>query len=246
MPHGKVGKNEGTGNRLFDLSRNGNQGILNGTTWAPGRDGLALELNGSTDYIDAGGAVVLTPPFSFLAMIYPTTFATSGRCVISLSDDTSTGDQHALIISDAGGGSPGNDVSAMSRDGGAFQSAVSTKGLTVNTWHTVAGVWRSNDLREAFVDGGNIGTNTGSATPSTMNVTEIGRLSDSTPNWEFQGLMGLGRIINRALSVSEILRFHINPYAMFEDGINPTLLFVAAAPPTGLPAGSLSLLGAGN
>ena len=47
--------NEGTGDRVFDLSGNRNDGTLvNNASWTKGRFGSAIICDGTSDYIDCG------------------------------------------------------------------------------------------------------------------------------------------------------------------------------------------------
>ena len=51
---------EGAGNRTYDLTHNGNDGVLtNGPLWKPGRNGAEIEFDGSNDYVDCGSSASL-------------------------------------------------------------------------------------------------------------------------------------------------------------------------------------------
>ena len=51
---------EGSGNRTYDLTHNGNDGVFqNGPLWKPGRNGAAIEFDGSNDYVDLGNPASL-------------------------------------------------------------------------------------------------------------------------------------------------------------------------------------------
>jgi hypothetical protein len=43
--------NEGSGDTVYDVSGNGNHGVINGASWVNGINGKALSFNGSSDYI---------------------------------------------------------------------------------------------------------------------------------------------------------------------------------------------------
>ncbi|MCX6013468.1 MAG: hypothetical protein NTV30_08710, partial [Chloroflexi bacterium] len=43
---------EGSGNKVKDSSKNGNDGKLTGTKWVDGKFGKALDFNGSSDYVE--------------------------------------------------------------------------------------------------------------------------------------------------------------------------------------------------
>ena len=52
--------NEGSGNKVFDLSGNGNTGTLQGTTpsWTSGKYGSAVLLPGTDEYINCGSKAI--------------------------------------------------------------------------------------------------------------------------------------------------------------------------------------------
>ncbi len=54
--------NEGSGNKVFDLSGNGNTGTFVGdVVWTPGQSGNAIYVPGSNDYINCGNGSTLNP-----------------------------------------------------------------------------------------------------------------------------------------------------------------------------------------
>ena len=61
--------NEGSGNRIYDLTNNGNDGVLtNGPLWKPGRNGAAIEFDGNNDRIECGSNTsLLSGAFSISA-----------------------------------------------------------------------------------------------------------------------------------------------------------------------------------
>lgn len=49
--------NEGSGDRIYDLSGNGNEGVFGGNPlWKPGQRGQSIDFDGIADYIDCGNA----------------------------------------------------------------------------------------------------------------------------------------------------------------------------------------------
>lgn len=218
--------NEGGGTIVRDLLRRKDATLQNtASPW----NVYGVLLDGSNDYLSSS-CPVSAPPFTVAAIVRPNTFATNGRAIWSLSDSTQSTDQHALLISKNGGGQAGDDLSAMSRaSDGVFASGTSTQNLTVDTWAHCVGVWATASLRTAYVNGGNGGSNTSSKTPTLDDTMNIGRLGDSTPNWEFGGDIESLMIWERALSVVQVQQHYRDPYAMFRRPVNWTYAEQVAA-----------------
>ncbi|MBU0598822.1 LamG domain-containing protein, partial [Patescibacteria group bacterium] len=70
--------NEGAGNKIYDLSGNGNDGSFPGGTanplWKPGRTGPALKFDGVNDYVEKTSFTQITSAITISAWIYPNTY----------------------------------------------------------------------------------------------------------------------------------------------------------------------------
>lgn len=167
---------------------------------------LAVKIDGSSNsYISLPSPSIKQPPFTITAVASIDSLS-AGRALWSASDNTSTSDQHALIFDSTNG----NKFAAMSRSTGtvgAFKSALSIT-PNIDQIYVITGVWRSNSLREIYIDGQFVGNETTSVTPSTLNANDIGRLGDSTPNWEWNGKIYNLIAHNRDLSISEVYNLY--------------------------------------
>jgi len=133
---------------------------------------------------------------------------TTGReAMLSMSNTGSTAQQFAFLIH-AGDGSGGNKVSALARSPTqtVFSTicATTTVGVTAGAIHRAVAVFPSTASRIIYLDGGNKVTTTHTVAPSGINNLSIGRLEDSTPNWEFDGEIWGVTIWDRALTDAEV------------------------------------------
>jgi len=219
----------GSAPQILDSTGNGHNLTSNGSMvtgdLVAAKIGNGLEFNGSSQYLNSGAAIVSGPPFTLQAWI-ETTDLVNGKCVVSISDESSIGDQHALIVDDdSTPGTGGDRISAMSRDAGVFHSAISTSGISSGVQAFAVGVWASSSSRIAYKDGGNSGSDGTSLTPSTLTDTDIGRLGDNTPNWEWPGVLDEIRIRGSALSADWIATDYNNqndPGTFIVDGAPET------------------------
>ena len=196
---------EGAGATAHDSSIHGNDAIISGPTWVPGRFGTALHFGGTADYVTVSNDTTLEPssitlsawvrasgsPGSYrvfaykgvqncIASSYSLKSSASGGLVFGIYDGTST-----LFSPDAG-----TDV----WDG---------------SWHLVTGTYNGTALR-LYVDGVLIGS-----TPTTMTIDYglpdgndfvIGHPRDLCgQTTQFTGDIDEVRIWGRALSAAEVL-----------------------------------------
>jgi len=185
--------NERGGTVINDIVQQ-NNGIATevslGRGWNDGPGWTFNNTHDDGDKVTIDDAIVSGPPFSvFARWKLKRALSTTGSAIWSVSNDSSSSEQHALIV----GGSqvPTNDTcSAMSRDTG-WEDAEGTTVITVNEWNTCCGVWRATNDRRIYTNGEDEAINTGTKDPNDLNTMQIGLLSDSSPNWEFGGDNGL-------------------------------------------------------
>lgn len=144
--------------------------------------------------------IVTTTPFSIAAWFRSDDIANL-QCIASVNDVAASNHQHCLWIDGAVGGDP---ISAGTRAGASFFTAVSTTGYSANTWGHACGVWASVSDRRAFFNGANKGTNNGNLAPNTLDSFDIGRFGDSTPSAYFSGRIAEVGLWNIALSDNEV------------------------------------------
>lgn len=125
------GFNEGSGGTLYDSSGWGNNGAINGATWATGISGSALYFDGVNDYVEAPNSPSLainSYAFSIEAWVSPASLVASGTAATIVS--TFFGDGYYL---------------RLQSDQIGFHSAGTLNGayadVPLNTWSHVAGTF---------------------------------------------------------------------------------------------------------
>lgn len=206
--------NEKSGDKVFDLSGQGNDGTITGADWVP--NGLDF-VETNSDYINCG-QVISGYPFTLMALVKPSTI--SQEAILSVSAGN-VATYHAILI-DA------NKATARSYDGTIYDA---NSDIVVDELYSIVGVWTSASSRKLYINGEFATEDTGTESGIGYTTTKIGVSADSTPWGYFDGLMQYAYIYNRALSPSEIAELHRDPYAMFQQPVNPALLY-------GLPADS--------
>ena len=99
----------------------------------------------------------------------------------------------------------GQAVCATKRLGGSQLNADASASPTNGAWHHACGIFiSSGDDQQAYMDGANKGTQGSGGTPSGIDNTAIGRLSDSSPSEYFDGEVAEAAIWNVELTAAEI------------------------------------------
>jgi hypothetical protein len=215
--------NEGGGLKAYDLSGKGNHGTLTGgPTWAGGRNGAALSLDGSDDYVDtADYSFSASQPFTFAGWINPSNV--SGNKVI-LSKPSLW--EYSFRLTN-------NNLEFIYWDtsgiGIIFVSAAAV--VSAGVWQHIA-VTFDGSRADLYVNNVLVASDT-SISGTLQNRSNNMRIGHgyygSGSSYYFQGKIDDFRIYDRALSPAELLELTQNPYAMFEQ--KRRLGFVAAAAP---------------
>jgi hypothetical protein len=184
---------EGTGNIVYDATKYGNHGIINGATWTAGRSGYALEFDGVDDYVEIG----LTTSLDF-----------SGRSEATFAAWIRTTDDTGSIIEQYGGCTSYRFSVSGGRIRFLYEKAnCSWEGVSGNVivndneWHYVVAVMDGSKLK-LYVDG--VLDNEADQTGVIYNADPLyfGRYFAGT-DW-FNGDIDEVAIYDRALSASEI------------------------------------------
>ena len=208
--------NEGGGNKIFDLSGNGNTGTFAGdTSWVPGKYGSCLSFDGTGDYVDVGNkdSLRITGDITLAAWVKWSVGATAG--IISKGGN---GETASYSLSRTG--TP-TIYFLQSENGAAWNTLIQSAALSTGVWYFVVG---TNDLNIArlYIDGVQVGTDSSPASSpwdNTVNVTigaEI-KPSDSSIGRYWSGQIDNVMIYNRALSADEIQHLYREPFAMVGD-----------------------------
>jgi hypothetical protein len=123
--------------------------------------------NNGANYLNLGSAPVTAMPLTMAAWIRPDQ-NTALDTVIHLGD-ASDGDDRGWRMNMAGA-TAGDPIQAtQENDSGTGSAAATTTGITTNQWHHICGVYTSTTSRNAYIDGGSVGSDTTSiAAPSAM------------------------------------------------------------------------------
>jgi len=225
--------NEGAGNKVFDLSRNGKEGSLIATAhFVPGKYGPAVDYDGNSDYINFGdcfafGDGVTDKPFSIVALVYPrdaTNFEILVKCIGTGASqaefyfEISDGDQLRFVTCDNGLGA---------RIG--IKSSATLTGYQ-NSWIHLAGTYDGSGIEGGFkiyLNGSEI---TSILSNSSGSYTAMENLAIAVNSGVFLGTRWANGLVNhiyvydRVLFAEEIAQITREPFAMFEKARIPFLI----------------------
>ncbi len=222
--------NEGSGDRVFDLSGNGNPGNITGATWDSGKFGHALKYDGTSDEVNFGDVLdnILTAGFTF--SIWLNVSSNTGgpvRYILNKSNGLSSGGGFMLA---QGGTSLGqNKIGIWLLDGSApSPSFLTSATLPLNQdVHLVAtwdGTTVSGSIKIYFNGSKQAGVEAAYGTiPITNNFDlRIGPQDGGTLT--VIGTVDNLNIFNRTLSASEIALLNREPFCMFSGAGRPPLI----------------------
>jgi len=207
---------EGSGTALLDSSGNGNNGTtVGGPTWVSGVDGLAINLNGTTQYATVPDAATLdiTTAITLAAWINPSSAGT-----------------RSILRKSTQGGINGYEI-ALSSGGNVFirfnqQASADTYRLNstsiypTNTWTHVAGTYDGTTMR-IYING--VLDNSIAATFTiAVNTLALGIGAQPLGATPFQGAIDDARIYNGALSETDILTLATVPPGLVSPANNAT------------------------
>lgn len=204
--------NENGGNKIYDLSGNGNHGTFGATTtspiWKPGQFGSNISFDGG-DYIDCGAGVNLDISVKTISFRLNGTFTNYARLLSAPSGFTN--DYQVVLDGTAG------RINLTKGTGNNNSKITGIGTFTNNKWYHVV-----------ITDGGTVASITfyinGVLTASAVNASSfdiaagnflIGKRQDST-NY-YTGLLDNVQIWNRVLSANEIAKLYLDPFCMFEE-----------------------------
>lgn len=230
--------NEGSGNKVLDLSGNGNTGtFVNTPTWVSGKFGPAVYLPGSNQYITANP-------------INPSDVSIS----IWVKKNRNGSFERLVFDNDTGGyytwGVQYTSVNTFTFEvysaGGHFFSSTAT--ITDTLWHnwvaTYNGSQGANAICNLYLDGvfesSGALTNNSVEIPSGSVSLDIGRIQWDSVYYYGQFYIDNIVIYNRIVSASEIALLYREPFCMFER--DPIELWVGSVGAGEPPAVSVSVM----
>ena len=199
--------NEGTGDKVFDASGNGINGVFSGdVTWVSGKYGSALNFPGSDDWVDLAGLTpyASTQPHTYIAWVRPTSLAVYNWVISNDKTDTTNGD--SMVIRSTG------TIGYFYKGGQLVINSVGT--ISTNVWTQIALVYNSESV-DFYINGVYDSTVAAPGVYTAGNTNpRIGAWGNGA--WDFTGAIDLPMIYNRALSAQEIQQPYIDPFGMFE------------------------------
>ena len=213
--------NEGAGNKVFDLSGNGNTGTFGAAypVWGAGSCGHCLNFNNDKIDIAESNSLDITGQITILTKIKPGTLSDS-RCIVTKWDEASYGGQYIFRIKNTG------VLNLLCGNGSAWTINKSTTAtLTLNKYATVAVTYDGANVG-FFIDGkltdGWMADSSG-LTHIAEKIT-IGYGQPDVGAQFFDGNIDFVMIYNRALSASEIALLYREPFCMFARAWSPELI----------------------
>ena len=216
--------NETSGTSAADASGHGIVGTLtNGPTFAAGKYGNAVSLDGVNDFVNLGnpGALQFTGSMTLSAWVNVSSFPADDAVVVSKRGSAESGFQ-LDVTKDTGPRTIGFKLTS-STGGQMFRYGATT--LQPNTWYHIAGVYNAATqtmdvyLNGVLDNGTLVGTVAAAQQNSTSNVN-IGRRAGAT-GFEFAGRIDDVRIADHAQTQSQIQTDMATPLATGPDTVAP-------------------------
>jgi len=211
--------NEGSGNKIYDLSNNGINGLL-GTTVVPQGGDIYFPATQVTNYIDLGSTLAqLTKDWTISIWFKRNAISASAHALWSRWVDS--GSQRQIYLYLVASNKLQVDI--------PYVEAVMTGNYVFSnteTWYHAA-VIREGSSWKIYANGFLDNSATSATAQEESTNVYLGRSSAGT-GAAFPGFMRHVSAYNRALSAQEVQQLYINPYAMFEQ--RPVWMdYVAAA-----------------
>jgi len=213
--------NEGSGNKIFDLSGNGSDGTFaNDPAWVGGD----IELDGGNDYITGTIKELYRTDKTIVTWIKMASINRVNN-LFSIGDNPSDGSPQTLFQVNAG-----NKLASFgTKDGGGFDYLESNETFVADTWYCVAFVNDAANISyKLYIDGNEV-TYLAGTTGTYIDFTDTANnfyIGVGFSNSYFAGLIRSMLVYDQALTPAQIAWLHREPYAMFEDYINPAMLYV--------------------
>jgi hypothetical protein len=194
------GFDEGTGGAAADSTGNGNNGTLNGPTWAIGRFGQALSFDGANDRVTVpdSSTLDLTAGMTLEAWVKPAVLGTAWKTTLFKHRNSNATNMVYVLYANRNTSVPNGEITV----GTSVKAANGTTQLPLNVWSHLATTYDGTTLR-LYVNGTQVGSlaTTGPIATSTGDLWIGG--NNVWSEW-FSGAIDEVRVYNRALSASEI------------------------------------------
>jgi hypothetical protein len=161
---------------------------------------MAYQFNGTTQYLNCTSAPATVAPLTIACWARRSNVAGNPAMFVQLSNLEGLSGGFGLIHNTAT-----NTIRAnLQVAGGVGQVAITTSGMSNNTWHHCCSVFASSTSRTAYIDAGNSGTNTASVVPNAVDNILIGVAWFGSYSTYADALIAEVGIWNVALTAAEI------------------------------------------
>lgn len=127
---------------------------------------MSRRFDGSTQYGTTASVPVTAVPLTLACWVYPEVSANFFS--IAINNATTLGDSFELNYN--AGASHSN---AAVRQSGSYSEAEATAAANFNAWNHVCGVFPTNSLRRSYINGGNVGSDSTTLTPTAASLTNV-------------------------------------------------------------------------
>ena len=218
-----------TGETLRDVSGNGNHGTLTGmdaaSDWVATSKGLALDFDGSNDYVNLGFQVqdkwIVSQQASIAMWVKPSSNPVNSGLLSNYDGDTVNNLRNGIALRRVS-----DKIRFVLFDSGAQNYIVrdtDSGACPINQWSHVCAMWDGSTSAtgvKVYINGQRADTT--SLTSGTVNSLKysnepmtIARLRSESVQWLFQGRIAHASIYNRVLSPQEIKQLYVDSLAPF-------------------------------
>ena len=156
----------------------------------------------SSHGLSVASAPLTAYPFT-MACWFNSDDATITQILMSICDSASANEEWSLRAAGAVAGDP---IRFTSRTGGTNRNADTTVGYSTGAWTHACAVGVSATNRSVYINGGSVGTNVTSSTPTSLDTFSIGVSAISVPFGYMSGDIAEAAIWNVALAAEDVAR----------------------------------------
>lgn len=213
--------NEGHGDKVQDLSMNGNHGTLNNfaypptvaSGWNPGRAGVGLNFDGTDDYIYCGNDASLDvgDKYTISVWVKAKSWTNYDRVWGKMGTPGAVINRISLFMD------PNGTLTSDMRIGSAWYYALHTDVIALDEWnYIVVTIDNINQQAKIYQNGILKDTDTGFTMADTLEANLILGALTTTQN---HGNINLDqvRVHDRAQTAKEVMDYYINPWQVYLD-----------------------------
>ncbi|MFO0793487.1 MAG: LamG domain-containing protein [Candidatus Brocadiaceae bacterium] len=209
---------EGSGATAHDTSGNGNNGTINGATWTGGKYGSALSFNGASSYVSISNSLLAFSEFTCVAWVNAADLV-ANRGVFTSGGFNTSGFRFRV--------NKDGSVWLMMAGGGSYTTVLTAAGVIQSgSFYHISVTGKSGQYMRIYVNGVLAKEKITTQTVTTPTAPGYIGTSWSTSSELMKGVIDNVCIYNRALSNQEVMDLYNKNNAL---------------PPSGVPAGSISI-----